>query len=181
MDKAFIRGKMKKELANQAQAEIEEKSMEILKRLTGMDEFISAKNIFTYVSAGSEVKTSEIITTALGQEKAVYCPAIRDGKIVAGVFDGELVAGKFGIMEPKQTTDRKDFDLIIVPGLAFDESGMRVGRGGGHFDRFLAEASGKKVALTFDFQVVDRIENEPHDVAVDVIITEKRTIHAKKA
>lgn len=179
MDKAFIRGKMKRELANQTANDIEKKSREISRRLAGLEEFKNAKEIFTYISTDSEVQTREIIDSAIGMGKSIYCPAVRDRKIVAGAFGGELVQGSFGIMEPKQASDRKDFDLIIVPGIAFDPGGARIGRGGGHFDRFLAEAKGEKIALAFEFQIIDRINCEPHDMRVNAIVTEKRTIRTK--
>ncbi len=86
----------------------------------------------------------------------------------------ELVPGAFGVMEPRDSAiaaDGSPFDLILVPGMAFDRSGGRLGRGKGYYDRYLAAASGFKAGVCFDDQVVGEIPREAHDVPMDALVT----------
>jgi len=91
----------------------------------------------------------------------------------------EIVTGKFGVREPAASCveiplDR--FDLALVPGVAFDLSGNRLGRGQGHYDRLLAKISGVKCGVSYDFQLVGEIPNEPHDARVDFVLTPVRCV-----
>ena len=86
----------------------------------------------------------------------------------------EIVTGKFGLREPAAACAKislNQFDLILVPGLAFDASGNRLGRGRGFYDRLLAEASGIKCGICHNFQLMDRIPAEPHDSKVKFVLT----------
>src|SRR3989338_2984761 len=101
--KKFAREAMKESLLSQTEEDISEKSRQISAKLLAMDEFRKAKEIFIYVSAVGEVQTGGIISAALAAGKAIYCPAVRDNRITAGVF-GNLRKGSFGIMEPEETS-----------------------------------------------------------------------------
>ena len=95
----------------------------------------------------------------------------------------EIIIGKYGVREPatscpKISLDR--FDLILVPGLAFDLGGRRLGRGQGYYDRLLAEASGVKCGVCHNFQLLENIPAEPHDAKVDFILTPGRCVRRKK-
>ena len=87
----------------------------------------------------------------------------------------------WGILEPK-TVDKnkigKDFDLILMPGLAFDRRGNRVGYGGGYYDKYLSQIKeeSNKIVVAYDFQIVNNIRNENHDIKVNYIITNKEFI-----
>ena len=85
-----------------------------------------------------------------------------------------------GILEPidDSIVIKKDIDLIIVPGAVFDKDFNRIGYGGGYYDRYLEDIAYKnnKVVLAYDFQIVDKIEKEEHDVKVDIIITDKQIL-----
>ena len=85
-------------------------------------------------------------------------------------------AGPLGIIEPavRRWTDPAAVSLVIVPGLAFDREGRRLGRGGGHYDRLLARTAGPRVAVAFEPQLVDRLPDEPHDIRMDVLVTEEQ-------
>ncbi|MBP2031753.1 5,10-methenyltetrahydrofolate synthetase [Clostridium algifaecis] len=88
----------------------------------------------------------------------------------------ELVPGAYNILEPESTefkVDEKSIDLSYIPGVAFDSSGGRIGYGGGYYDRFLQklEKNSKKIALCYDFQVLDTVPTETHDIMIDSIIT----------
>ena len=90
----------------------------------------------------------------------------------------ELQAGAYGILEPRPDPSRRvateQFDL--VPGLAFDRAGRRLGAGKGYYDRFLAGIKAPKIALAFAFQLVEQVPIEPHDQRVEVIVTENEVI-----
>jgi 5-formyltetrahydrofolate cyclo-ligase len=98
-------------------------------------------------------------------------------------FDADLATGKFGILEPRPEAIRPaaldQIGAVLVPGLAFDGTGNRLGRGFGHFDRLLRQTSGVKIALAFDFQVLDEVPAEAHDVRLDFIVTETRVVNPR--
>jgi len=95
----------------------------------------------------------------------------------------DIVLGKFGVREPAATCEEiplNKFDLVLVPGLAFDSSGHRLGRGKGFYDRILAEASGIKCGICHNFQLLEKIPTEVHDAPVDFIFTPSRSVRRKK-
>ena len=95
----------------------------------------------------------------------------------------DIVTGKFGVREPAASCAEiplDQFDLILVPGMAFDLSGHRLGRGQGFYDRMLANASGIKCGVGYDFQLLEKIPSEPHDARVDFILTPMRCVRRKK-
>jgi 5-formyltetrahydrofolate cyclo-ligase len=95
----------------------------------------------------------------------------------------DIIAGKFGVREPAASCVEiplDQFDLILVPGMAFDLSGNRLGRGRGFYDRLLAEASGVKCGVCHDFQLLGKIPAEPHDAKVDFILTPSRCVRRKR-
>jgi 5-formyltetrahydrofolate cyclo-ligase len=97
-------------------------------------------------------------------------------------LEADVVAGKFGIREPNSNCEEialDKFDLVLVPGLSFDASGNRLGRGKGFYDRILSKASGVKCGVAYDFQLVENIPVELHDAKIDFIVTPKRCIKMK--
>lgn len=97
-------------------------------------------------------------------------------------LENDVAVGKFGIREPNSRCEEispDKFDLVLVPGLAFDASGNRLGRGRGFYDRILATASGIKCGVAYDFQLLEKIPVEPHDAKVDFIVTPKRCVKVK--
>jgi 5-formyltetrahydrofolate cyclo-ligase len=98
-------------------------------------------------------------------------------------LEGDIVTGKFCVREPAASCAEiplNQFDLILVPGMAFDLSGYRLGRGRGFYDRLLAEASGIKCGVCHDFQLLEKIPAEPHDATVNFIFTPERCVKAKR-
>ena len=166
-------------------AELDKMSEKIKLNLFSTPEFMDARGVMFYVSKGSEVRTWGMIMDAIAAGKSVSVPCtdtkagtLRPYKI--GTAD-DLKEGAFGIKEPR--TDycapaRLDsIDMVIVPGKAFDRKGERVGYGKGYYDKFLAKVPGAKaVGLAYDFQVVDEIPSEDHDVRVSVLVTDEKVI-----
>lgn len=159
--------------------EVIEKSREIKEKVSLMPEFINAKTIAFYVSFNKEVFTHSMIKELLG-EKRILAPKVTRRKIDFYEINNfnELKPGKFNILEPvnlnKVSYDK--IDLVIVPGVAFDKKGHRIGYGYGMYDRLLKRIECKKIGLAFDLQIVTKIPKERFDVAVDKIITEKEVI-----
>lgn len=168
---------------------IKNKSKKIFLKLAETVEYINSRNIMFYVATRSEVQTEEMIKMSIEMGKNVFVPIIlpeclnlAPSKILD--FDVELEKGKKGILEPKKEYYRlfspENIDLIIVPGIAFDLSGNRIGRGFGYYDNFLIKvrSSTKIIALAFEIQIVEKIITKKNDIPVHKIITEKRIINS---
>lgn len=155
------------------------------------DIYKQANTIMAYIDFRNEVKTEQIIKTAIADGKRVVIPisVVETRQLILSElinYDIELEQGAYGILEPKpeyiRETDPKIIDVVLIPGVAFDERGFRVGYGAGYYDRFLERVrpDAKKVALAFEMQMVEHAFEDDHDVPVDTIITEKRTITCKR-
>ena len=167
--------------------EVTEKSQKIIENLKATKEYRTSSSILFYVSFNNEVSTVELIKELLkNKEKKVLVPYVEKNNPLLQLselksFD-ELEPKTFNILEPKDELIRKfdpnKLDLILIPGIAFDLAGHRIGYGYGYYDRFLKKlkSNAKKIGLAFDFQVVEKIAESPHDIPVDYIITEKRII-----
>lgn len=163
---------------------LHDNSQIIKEKLFGLPEFQNAKNVMFYASFGSEVETIDALKEAIknGKIVAVPCTDEKEKTMVASqIIDfGELVERNFGILEPKEKKEitPEELDIVIVPAIAFDRKGYRIGYGKGYYDRFLSKLGPNtlKIGLAFDFQVVDSLPREEHDLPVDKVITEKRVI-----
>jgi 5-formyltetrahydrofolate cyclo-ligase len=146
-------------------------------------EYLAADSVALYCAVHNEVSTERVIHHALLAGKALFLPAVEGhGMLFRQVSSREdLVVGRFGIMEPAAgcaATAPEKIDLIVVPGVGFDLSGQRIGYGKGYYDRALHKLEGKGIltAFCYDFQLVDSLAGEQHDVNMDMIITEQRLI-----
>jgi 5-formyltetrahydrofolate cyclo-ligase len=165
------------------------KSREMTRRLLASSEFNAAKTIHFYLATSVEAQTDEMIQEALRLKKRVVVPLLQPEtnslllSELIGFHPSHLQPGPYGISEPKppyrKNVDPKEVDLWVIPGVAFDDTGNRLGFGGGYYDRLLSVAKGKKIGVAFEFQVVDRLPIEETDRPVDLIITEARTIYVK--
>ncbi len=184
MPKTGLRRKMLESRKSLSADEYRGKSLIIQQRLISSEEYSRAQALVLYSSIHNEVETQKVIEFSLSSGKKVILPVVSDGKLLFRELTGmsDLCKGKFGILEPRATNmvfDPELADLIVLPGIAFDLKGHRVGYGKGYYDKSLhrLEGQGKLVALCYDFQLVDEIAGEPHDVRVDMIITERRIVH----
>lgn len=164
--------------------EIIEKSSLIKKNLFNLEQYKSSKTIMFFASFNSEVNTHDMIRNSL-KNKTVLIPKILNHQIEPSViidFDN-LIPAKFGIPEPIELMKiaYKNISLVLVPGVVFDKEGHRIGYGFGFYDKFLAKVpKAVKIGLCFDFQIVDKIPHETHDIPVDFIVTEKRVVECKR-
>ena len=179
MDKKYLRQIIKEKKAMMNDAEIEKLSASLCLGLYNLDEYKNAGCIFAYVSYNQEVRTRDLIEHALKDGKKVAVPKVYGDmmqfKYISSLND--LQPGYMGIPEPSGDLEcadnREDDVLMIMPGLAFDEIGNRVGYGKGYYDRYLAQHNKTmytKVALAYDFQIVDSIKADAFDVKTDILI-----------
>jgi 5-formyltetrahydrofolate cyclo-ligase len=153
--------------------------------LLSLGEFRNAGIIFFFASFRSEVDTTELIKISLSMGKRVVLPKVDTATHDLLLFEvrdlGDLTPGYMGIPEPSAEAGQmsvNDVDIVIIPGAGYDASGNRVGYGGGYYDRLL---SGLKkdipvIAPAYEEQVLDSVPSEPHDMRVNLIVTDRRTI-----
>ena len=152
-------------------------SEKIAETVPGLPQYREASCVYAYIDYNHEVMTDSIIFRALEDGKRVAVPRVEGKDLVFCYLHGldDLESGYFGIREPKhscQIADEKDA-LFIMPGVAFDKKHHRVGYGGGFYDRYLAKPNHHyKVALGFDFQVLETVPYEEHDILIDLLVTE---------
>lgn len=183
MDKNEIRKKyleIRKNIADK-----KEKSQKIENSVINNEKYKKAQVIALYKALSSEVNTDYLIEHSLSDGKIVCLPRVEDDKIVfyrIHSLEDEFECSKFGVLEPKDNEDnivpKEAIDLAIVPGVAFDEKCNRLGFGKGYYDRFLASSGIDTIGICFEKQVLkgETLPTDQHDVLMDSIITEERTI-----
>jgi 5-formyltetrahydrofolate cyclo-ligase len=163
-----------------------ERSAPILDKLESHPDFIKAQNILFYWSMNDEVHT-HIAVQRLAAHKNIFLPVVDGDDLLIKKFNGveTLVAGEsFAIPEPSvdaEETSIENIDLVVVPGVAFDRQGGRMGRGKGFYDRMFSKVTKKeqtpvKIGVCFNFQLIDSVPKEPHDELMNTIITESEII-----
>ncbi|WP_176461832.1 5-formyltetrahydrofolate cyclo-ligase [Anaeromicrobium sediminis] len=171
-------------------SEVEAKSHKIFTNLCNMDLFKKSKSIMVYMDFRNEVQTDELINYMLKQDKRPIIPiSVPSTKelILSELKNPEedLEEGTYGVLEPKKDKirpfDPNDLDLILVPGVAFDTSGYRLGYGAGYYDRFISSLKKKvpTIALSFDLQLIEKVPINEFDQKLDYILTESKIIHCK--
>lgn len=174
-------------------------SQKTLIELYNFDLFKKASCVLSFVSYGTEIKTNQLLDIILNENKMLCLPRTENEKMEFYYinsdedFSEQTEIGEYGITVPKSNQDKLDLNsipdktLIIIPGLAFDERGNRLGKGKGYYDKFLAEllsTSEKEkilgiVGYCYDFQIIDKVITEPNDIPVDYIISDKRIVKSK--
>ena len=175
--KQQIRNKILLKLKIQKEEERNRKSRIIEKKLFRSSCFKKAKIVMFYISFRGEVNTRDMIKKAKKSGKIVTVPVCEKNRIIKACLLGgreRLVKGPYGILEPvtKQCVNLGYLDLVIVPGLAFNKQGKRLGRGKGYYDRFLKKLPKRTatIGLAYDFQILPRIPTTSTDVNVGKII-----------
>ena len=148
--------------------------------------FSAADQIFCYLASGSEVDTWELIEYLLDNDKQVAVPlchpATRTMEAAVITSVSQLAPGPFGVFQPHSALAEegrltllspKEIPLVLVPALAFDRDGYRLGYGGGYYDRFLKDCNGLLLGLAFQECVTDRLPREPHDLPVTRLVTDE--------
>lgn len=156
------------------------RSLAAQQRLVLTPEFAAATVVALYSPVRNEVFTEEIFTVARHSGKIVAYPRVRGTllEFVEVAEQQDLVSGAYGILEPGGTrvVPSAALELIVVPGVAFDLTGHRLGYGKGYYDRYLHTRRGQLAGLCFDFQLVETLPAEAHDVRMNLVVTEERTL-----
>lgn len=148
----------------------------LLHHMMEISDFMKADLIGSFVSFGNEISTRELIDWCLSRGKRVAVPRVEGKEIRFYRISSreELIPGLWGIPEP--VPDKKRIEVpgfMVVPGLAFDRKGFRLGYGGGYYDRYLTNHPDLITAgAGYEVQLIDKVPGEPHDLPVDYIVTE---------
>lgn len=186
--KREIRREVSERLAALTTDEISKRYEAIETRLFGFANFLESRIIFLYYGRKGEVSSQKILKRCLQSNKIVVLPALDPARhrmklLKVDNLGKDLIPGPAGIPQPDPTRcklvpiDR--VDIAILPGIAFDEKGGRVGTGEGYYDRLIPRlpATTRKVALSLEAQILPQVPMESHDRHVDIIITENRVIY----
>ncbi len=186
--KIQIREDISQLISAMTESKLAEKTRTIEDRLFNFANFLESKIALLYVNGDYEVQTDRIIKRSYTYNKIVVLPAFNPEKFEMSLmkvdhYEKDLVTGPRDVLEPDvnicKTVPLERIDIAIIPGLAFDEKGGRIGSGRGYYDRLIPKLAitTRKVALTFEEQIVPQIPMESHDKHVDIIITDKRIIY----
>ena len=183
LQKRALRSEMRARRASVTDEELRRASLLVWERLRDLEDFRTACVVHSYIGAlPGEMRTELPIRWLIEHGRSVLVPRADIG---AGTMShvrladwSLLSATRWGGVEPTEGDECgvEEIGLVLVPGVAFDRKGRRLGMGGGFYDRFLVEVSAPKIALAHDFQVVEQVPAEDSDVPVDVIVTPDEVI-----
>ena len=158
------------------------KSDKIYANLLKIPYIVSKRNFLIYLPINNEVDTKSVIKKLIKSGAGIFLPAFWGQKsdyVVCKFTNFEdLTPGPFNILQPKELreVDADLIDVAILPGLAFDRRGVRLGYGRGVYDKLLKSFKGLKIGLAYDFQIVNELPKEEHDVTVDIVVGENLLI-----
>ena len=175
MDKKELRRQIRERKRAMTEAEIIEKSEKLGSLFAASSLYQNAKTIYGYLPYNQEVRTVPMLEQALRDGKVVAVPKVIGDEMVFIRMDDltQVEKGYAGIPEPVANGPAADdpHALVLMPGLAFDPQGHRIGYGGGFYDRFLAsEPEHPTLALCYDFQMLPHVETEEFDIPVDCVL-----------
>jgi 5-formyltetrahydrofolate cyclo-ligase len=172
------------------QADTEALSRKIFGQLAALPEYVAARTLMLYLDVRTEVRTQWFVPAAWNDGKRVVVPYCDDGEIELFRLDhfNELAPGTMGVLEPRsdlrhnreRKVEPEQIDLIVTPGLAFDRRGGRLGYGKGYYDKlfYRTRSDATKLAVCFECQIFPEIPLLPHDVRMDMIVTEETVYRA---
>ncbi|MCD8355812.1 MAG: 5-formyltetrahydrofolate cyclo-ligase [Clostridia bacterium] len=178
VDKSELRSTLLRQRHAIPQAERDAVNQSICQKVVASTQYHEAENIFIYWSTEDEIDTHAIIADALRQGKRVCVPKCLPGHVMEPrqiLSEADLTEETFGIPEPGahcEVISSDEIQLCIVPALACDSSGTRLGYGGGFYDRFLPKTRAYRMALCAQARILETIPVQPHDVRCDCIMTE---------
>ena len=173
MEKKELRTLIKTLKKQHTKEQLFEQSEKILSKLEQHPDFVNAHSVMLYSALPDEVQTQAFLEK-WHLKKQIILPTVVGDDIIPVEFgkDTTFAVGDFNILEPQNEPYTGNFDLIVVPGVAFDRQGNRIGRGKGYYDRFLCQhLDVKRIGICFDFQLVDEVPAEPFDIRMDEVIT----------
>lgn len=172
-DKKELRNRIKAFKKAHTSEQLIAQSEQILKRLEQHPVFQSASIVMLYHSLPDEVNTHAFIEKWRNSKRIILPTVVGDDIVPVELTPQTAFAiGDFNIQEPQDNPYTGSYDLIVVPGVAFDKSGNRIGRGRGYYDRFLRQhPNAPKIGICFDFQLVEFVPTEPTDIRMDEVVT----------
>lgn len=178
IDKKELRRKIKNMRLMLTEAEKVAAAEYVFSKLEETPQFMMADHILVYHSLPDELTTHSFIEKWAGR-KRFYLPRVNGVNLDILPYDkSRLELGSFHIEEPTgdDLVDLDEIELIIIPAVAYDRKGNRLGRGKGYYDRLLQSTRATKIGVAYHFQLLDAIPAEPHDVPVDIVITDQTII-----
>ena len=186
--KADIRKEISTEIGNLSQEKLAEKTKQIEERLFDFANFLEAKIALLYLENSNEVQSRDIIKRTFNYNKIVVLPLVdfeskKFNLFKIDDFESDLITNNSNVLQPDPEKCRAVpidcIDIALIPGIAFDEKGGRIGSGDGYYDRLIPQLpiTTRKVALALDDQIIPMVPIESHDKYVDIIITDKRIIY----
>ena len=160
----------------------EARSAEIAKRLLLLEEFDRASTVLAFAPIRNEVRTRSSMQAAWAAGKHVALPRVVEDELTLRRVDAQtvLIEGAFGVSEPPEDTpsvEASEVDFALVPALAVDPRGYRIGYGGGYYDRLIPQLrNARTCVVAYDFQLISEVPELPFDVAVDLVVTDERVI-----
>lgn len=160
------------------------RSAKITTRLLSLDELDRASTMLAFSSIRNEVRTKPSMRAAWAAGKRVALPRIVEGELMLSLVDVDtvLVDGAFGVLEPPEgatSVEADEVDFALIPALAVDPRGYRIGYGAGYYDRLIPHLrNAHTCAVAYDFQLISEVPELPFDVAVDLVVTDERVIRA---
>jgi 5-formyltetrahydrofolate cyclo-ligase len=185
--KAALREEAAARRAAMRPAEVDQRSAVIQETLLALEEYRAARVVHAYVGVkGNEVRTDRILLETLRSGRRLAVPRVAGEELAHHEIRAmsELRASRFGLLEPAPDApvlDPAAVDLVVVPGVAFDREGNRLGLGRGYYDRFLAGVAAPKAALLYASQLVERVPAGPRDVPMDLLVTDAGVLRAHEA
>lgn len=175
MDKKALRAEIRAKKRAMTAQEIEEKSAALAKAFYETAEYKNAKTIYGYLPYNQEVRTAQMLAHALADGKQVAVPKVYGDEMKFILLSdlSQVAKGYAGIPEPVADgpVAADPTALVLMPGLAFDPEGHRLGYGGGFYDKFLAaEPDHPTLALCYDFQMLPHLDTESYDIPVDRVL-----------
>lgn len=176
LQKKELRRRIKDCILATSQASLEQRSEPLTEQLLRLESFCKARTVALYWSLPGEVATHELVRR-VAADKRVVLPVVTGevmhfAEVAADLSN--LQQGAFGVMEPRvgEVCPPEEIDFMLVPGVAFDREGGRLGHGKGYYDRYFELYKGVAVGICFDFQMVDRVPCETFDRRVDMVVSE---------
>lgn len=152
--------------------------LQAIEKMTGAS---TRLNVFCYLSFSSEAPTDKLMERLLEKGHQVFCPRIEDGMLRPVPLGEDFTLSSLGIREPVGQAYMGEMDVVVVPLLAVDQKGNRLGYGGGFYDRYLKTyPKSKRIAYCYDFQLLLEVPSERTDEKMDCIVTEKRVVFLER-
>lgn len=180
--KQAIRIEMKDVREGLAAEFIKTASNAVIKSFIEANLLTDIRNVLCYLPLNNEVDTHQLIDDLVALDKKVFVPSYDKDKekYICALFNGwdTLTIGPYDVLQPidSHEIDVSQIELAILPGIAFDTKGFRLGYGKGVYDKLLSGSVCTKIGFVYDFQMVEKLPFEAHDLKMDMVITEKRVI-----